>query len=180
MYYLPDVAETATTGAKLKTNDGGLVFFSVGETSYVSEKYLKPGLNIIELEPNVTQLEMYSDSAKKSIVVFGSLDIITGINPKLDYRIFPDGNGIYSTNKDAKLNQLLADIRNLGVAKDFYYNVPIQRSNEIDLNAAIDTELLSSPLTWYDPNNVNRKFVVSEIESNYLATGITLTKASRV
>jgi hypothetical protein len=75
---------------------------------------------------------------------------------------------------------LLTDIRNSDIAKEFYYNVPIQRSNEIDLNPAIAEDKLSSPLAWYDPNNVNRKFVISEIDADYLTTGITLTKASRV
>ena len=28
-------------------------------------------------------------------------------------------------------------------------------------------------------NNVNKKFVISEIDTNYLSTGITLTKQSR-
>jgi hypothetical protein len=67
----------------------------------------------------------------------------------------------------------------MGVTSEFYYNVPIQRANEIDLNPLIDEERLSSPLVWYDPNNVNRKFVISEIDAEYLTTGITLTKSSR-
>jgi hypothetical protein len=77
---------------------------------------------------------------------------------------------IYNVFEDERIETLL---------KDFYYNVPIQRSNEIDLNPAIAEDKLSSPLSWYDPNNVNRKFVISEIDADYLATGITLTKASR-
>ena len=58
--------------------------------------------------------------------------------------------------------------------------MPIQRSNEIDLNLAVTEDTLSNPLAWYDPNNINRKFVISEIDADYLATGITLTKTSRV
>jgi hypothetical protein len=104
--------------------------------------------------------------------VFGNLDIVSGINPKLDYRILNDTSG---TN----LTQLLNDIKALGVAEDFYYNIPIQRTSEIDLNTAVADDLLSSPATWYDLNNVNRKFVISEIDADYLPTGITLTKASR-
>jgi hypothetical protein len=32
--------------------------------------------------------------------------------------------------------------------------------------------------TWYNYNNVNNKFVVSEIDSDYLDTGITLARTS--
>jgi hypothetical protein len=142
-----------------------------------SEKHFKEGLNILKVAPTVKQLEIYADAIKKSTVIFGSLDVVTGINPKLDYRITS------STNKDgnaAKLDQLLLDFREMEIVDDFYYNVPIQHSDEIDLNPAIADDLLSNPLAWYDPNNVNRKFVISEIDADYLSTGITLTKASRV
>jgi hypothetical protein len=185
IYYIKDVAETATNGAYIKAKDGnadisGLEFFNMGDTvSY--RKTLRDGLNIIKLSSDVKQLEIYADEARKSTIVFGNLDIVTTINPKLDYRI--NNTEAYETSEEAeqaKLNLLLTDIRNSGIAKDFYYNVPIQRSNEIDLNPAIAEDKLSSPLSWYDPNNVNRKFVISEIDADYLTTGITLTKASRV
>jgi hypothetical protein len=181
IYYIKDAAETDTNGAYIKAKDGnaeisGLEFFNVGDTAD-SEKTLGDGLNIIKVSSDVKQLEVYTDEAKKSTVVFGNLDIVTDINPKLDYRITDDQaeEGAAKT----KLDQLLKDIRNSDVAKDFYYNVPIQRSNEIDLNPAIAEDKLSSPLSWYDPNNVNRKFVISEIDADYLSTGITITKASR-
>ena len=93
---------------------------------------------------------------------------------------FSKKTNTYAEAEQAKLEQLLKDIRESGVAKDFYYNVPIQRANEIDLNPAVETDTLSNPLAWYDPNNLNRKFVISEIDADYLATGITLTRASRV
>jgi hypothetical protein len=184
IYYIKDADETATNGACIKAKDGsteisGLEFFNVGDTEEAT-KMLKAELNIIKLSSNVKQLEVYADEAKKSTVVFGNLDIVTTINPKLDYRI--NNAEDYDTPEEAeqaKLNLLLQDIRNSGIAKDFYYNVPIQRSNEIDLNPAIAEDKLSSPLSWYDPNNINRKFVISEIDADYLSTGITLTKASR-
>ena len=182
LYYSKDTAETATNGAYIKAKNGdtdisGLEFFNTGDTK-AATKTLKAGLNIIKLSPEVKQLEVYADAAKKSTVIFGNLDIVTDINPKLDYRITDDKESEGAAKPE--LAQLLKDIKNSGVAKDFYYNVPIQRSNEIDLNPAIESDKLSSPLAWYDPNNVNRKFVISEIDADYLSTGITLTKASRV
>jgi hypothetical protein len=185
IYYIKDAAESATNGASIKAKNGsteisGLEFFNAGDTA-ATTKMLKAGLNIIKLSSAVKQLEVYADEAKKSTVVFGNLDIVTGINPKLDYRL--NKSETYDTPEEAeqaKLNLLLQDIQNSGIADDFYYNIPIQRSNEIDLNPAIAEDKLSSPLSWYDPNNVNRKFVISEVDADYLTTGITLTKASRV
>jgi formylmethanofuran dehydrogenase subunit D len=181
LYYIKDVDEENGNGAYIKAHfetesrpEGeGIEFFNA-EDSLGTQKFLNDGLNIIKLTPEVKQLEMYSDTAKKSIVIFGSLDIIKGINPKLDYRIT---NG--SSSDTGKFDQLLQDIHDTGVAQDFYYNIPIQRSAEIDLNPAIKEDILSNPLAWYDPNNVNRKFVISEIDADYLSTGITLTKSSR-
>ena len=160
------ITATLTTGSA----NGGIRLFNKNKT-YERSKELDEGLNIIQVHPNVETLEFYADGAAKDTVIFGSLDIVTGINPKLDYRIFKDD--------DLKLTQLLDDLRESGVADDFYYNVPIQRATEIDLNPNIEDDLLSSPLAWYDPNNVNRKFVISEIDADYLSTGITLTKGSR-
>lgn len=181
VYYLKGENEAAGAGAYLvavgeNLDNDGLQIFNTDDT-LANTKYLKAGLNIIKITSGVKQLKIYADTNKKSNIIFGNLDIITGINPKLDYRI-TDKAGANAVS--SALEQLLRDIKNSGVADDFYYNVPIQRSNEIDLNAAIEDDKLSSPLAWYDPNNVNRKFVISEVDADYLATGITLTKASRV
>lgn len=142
-------------------------------TNYNSKLNLNEGINIIEVASNIATLEFYPDTNKQSTIIFGTLDIINDINPKLDYRVA-------STETISKLNKLLSDIRNSGVADEFYYNVPITNTNSIDLNPLIETETLSSPHSWYDPNNVNRKFVISEIDADYLSTGITLTKSSRL
>ena len=56
----------------------------------------------------------------------------------------------------------------------------IDNENAIDLNNNLVNETLLTPEVWYDPNNVNNKFVVSEISANDLLTGITLSKASRL
>ena len=182
IYYIKDADETTVNGAYIKAKAdaaeiSGIEFFNTRDFTGTT-KTLKAGLNIIKLSPDVKQLEVYADAAKKSTIIFGNLDIVAGINPKLDYRLTDDQHvdGAATT----KLDQLLKDIKASGVAEDFYYNVPIQRSNEIDLNLAVTEDTLSNPLAWYDPNNINRKFVISEIDADYLATGITLTKTSRV
>lgn len=174
-YYIKDTNETEDTGAYIKAigKNSTIEFFNCDDVA-ADIKYLKAGINILKVSKEVTQIELYSDINKKSTVIFGNLDLIRNINPKLDYRI------IDATSGKTKLEQLLDDIKSLGIAEEFYYNIPIQGSNDIDLNAAVETDLLSSPLAWYDPNNANRKFVISEIDADYLPTGITLTKASRI
>jgi hypothetical protein len=139
IYYIKDAKETAN-GAYIKAvgEDGTIEFFNTKDTPDVL-KNLEAGINIIKVSKGVTQLEFYSDANKKSTVVFGKLDLVTGINPKLDYRL------IDNTGGRTKLDQMLDDIRNLGIAQDFYYNIPIQGANDIDLNESVETDLLSSP-----------------------------------
>lgn len=136
---------------------------------------LQPGINILEVSPRVTELTFKTTTPSENLdtIIIGNLDIVKGINLKLDYRIT-------NTANTTTLEQLKADLRDIIPAQSFYYNIPTQDTSNIDLNPYIEEDKLSSPLTWYDPNNVNNKFVISEIDSNYLSTGITLTKASRV
>ena len=58
----------------------------------------------------------------------------------------------------------------------------IPNNEQIDLNPLLtaDEENLSSQLIWYDKNNINNKFVISEIDADYLATGITIAKSSKI
>ena len=176
IYYIKDAADTGEVKLVAKddsTTVAGLSLFNNGEAAQAT-KYLNSGINIIKVEPGVKYIEVFSDTNKKSTVVFGSLDLVKGINPKLDYRT-PAKNG----TEAEKLTQLLTDIKNSKIATDFYYNVPVAKATEIDLNEALPDDMLSSPLTWYDANNLNKKFVISEIDADYLTTGITLTKTSR-
>jgi hypothetical protein len=180
IYYIPDINEQNNSGAYIRAlknavETNGLTRYNVAATETLDTRLsLNAGMNIIKIDKNITHLEIYADKAKKSTIIFGNLDIIKGINKKLDYRV------IGTTNDKTSLDQLLEDIRDKNIAQDFYYNIPIQRHSEIDLNNYIEEEKLSSPISWYDKNNVNRKFVISEIDADYLSTGITLTKTSRV
>ena len=112
-------------------------------------------------------------ASAKGTLIFSELSLVKGINPKLSYQFD-------STQENNALNTLLADIQKAGVADTFYYNAPIDNENAIDLNNNLVNETLLTPESWYDPNNVNNKFVVSEISADDLLTGITLSKASRL
>ena len=57
--------------------------------------------------------------------------------------------------------------------------MPIDNNRAINLNPLLEENMLSAE-AWYDSNNENNKFVVTEIDANHLDKGITLTKASRI
>lgn len=148
---------------------------------------LKSGMQILKIDKNVKNLHIYADEwthldannetvndGAKSTIIFGGLDLIKDINPKLNYRYDS------SANNNSGLDQLLLAIKNTGLGDSFYYNVPIDNSTAIDLNPLIASDNLAAPETWYDSNNTANKFVISEIDADYLeSTGISLTKASR-
>ena len=131
----------------------------------------------VELKNNVSSISIYTDSynsnSAEGIIIFSELSLVKGINPKLSYQFD-------SLHENDALATLLADIQKAGVADTFYYNAPIDNENAIDLNNNLANETLLTPEAWYDPNNVNNKFVVSEISADDLLTGVTLSKASRL
>lgn len=143
--------------------------------------YLRDGINIIHLPQTITSIQINTekknetDSSKydgaNDIIIFGNLDLIeTGkeLNPKIDYK---------ATSPYAKI---LDDLNIIDKDHNFYYNTLLDNSSMIDLNENNDDEKLSNPDTWYNYNNVNNKFVITEIDSNYLSTGITIAKSSKL
>lgn len=129
--------------------------------------FLRPGINVIKLASACTEIDLYSGEDTKAAVIAGNPSVINGINNKLNY----SGND---------LTQALADILLIDPDYKFFYNCPIDNSIAIDLNKTDDEELLSSPTAWYDYNNENNKFVISEISAKDMIDGITLTSSSRI
>lgn len=88
-----------------------------------------------------------------------------------------------STTTTSLESQVLEQLKELDPESKFYYNCPIEPGLAIDLDKSLintsDRELLSDPLTWYLPNNINNNFVISEIDSNYLSTGIKISRTSK-
>ena len=74
----------------------------------------------------------------------------------------------------------MADIKKLDPSNKFYYNAPMNNETLIDLNPEDPSDTLADPRAWYLYNNVNNKFVVSEIDANYLTTGIAIAKSSKL
>lgn len=136
-----------------------------------------------------------NDHAPSETVLFSNLDLVTkttttvastsvnnlGININiLDYK------SAEQTYVDAKnpAQQLLKDLHTIDPdGQLFYYNCPISNSIAIDINTSkvniTDTETLSTARTWYDYNNINNKFVISEIDANQIQTGIRIATTSK-
>ena len=95
------------------------------------------------------------------------------LNPKLCYKKIDD------TVNDA-YEQALKDISSIDPENKFYYNVPMNNEIALDLNEKSDSDTLENPLNWYNYNNVNNKFVVSEINADYLTSGITIARNSKL
>lgn len=175
-YYIEDdkVTYDEKNAAYIMTNDevAGIRQFNV-DVSPANKYVFKRGIQVIRLDSNVSSISIYTDKNAEGIIIFSELSLVKGINPKLSYQFD-------SLHENDALPTLLADIQKAGVADTFYYNAPIDNENAIDLNNNIVSETLLTPESWYDPNNVNNKFVVSEISADDLLTGITLSKASRL
>jgi hypothetical protein len=148
-----------------------------------TEYPLVPGIQVIRLNHQVTSLEVYADDNKKGTIIFGELSLIntadgkSGINENLKYQAITESTALAEMLKDIRTNvQITKD----GIVDDqFYYNMPIDNNRAINLNPLLEENLLSAE-AWYDSNNENNKFVVTEIDADYLDKGITLTKASRI
>ena len=186
LYYAPAKTSEPTKMAKIAYTDSNnkeLDIYLCNKDDWwdnTAKYYLRSGLNIIQL--NASGTLTISEEAKIGNLIFSDLDLVNTddkklkINPYLDYKSL-------DTNKTA-LEQAFTDILKIDPNYAFYYNTIIDQSTAIDLNTNIDStnenaELLSSPATWYDYNNINNKFVISEIDADYLKTGITLTNSSR-
>jgi hypothetical protein len=129
--------------------------------------------------PDETTIKTILKANNKVVFTFGNLDIIPvdsidrpTLNPKLQYQQIKDDTDSY--------HQILADIRAIdGSSREFYYNIPITPSIEIDLNPYDSNDTLASPLSWFNYNNINNGFVISEIDVEHLADDIIIAKSSR-
>lgn len=152
-----------------------------------SRYYLRKGINTIKFDSSNSggtfMIHCNGDKAK-IVLTLGQLDIIKaktnkyGINVEtIDYR--PEEAGSTATTETALAKALLEATIAADITKEFYYNCPIDNSFAIDLNLD-NEEKLSDPEVWYSYNNINNKFVISEIDADWLDYGITIAKSSKV
>ena len=147
---------------------------------------LKKGINVVYITPDTKYITIKAEQdTKDTSIIFSDLDLV----------ITKDGNswGINTTVLGFKKIdtreldiQILNKINDLVAPTDvFYYNCPMDNTTVININPeAIDQntdskENLASPKFWYDYNNINNKFVISEIDADYLDTGIQIANSSK-
>lgn len=155
-----------------------------------SKYYLRPGINTIYVNKSTT-ITIYPDTEYSAVIILSDLDIINTDSTNslgiaidtLEYQYTAIG-GTEST--ETRAATLLRDINIYDKNHDFYYNCRLENSDTIDINTDIDSqtnkpiETLASATTWYDYNNINNKFVISEIDSSYMKKyGISITKSSK-
>lgn len=172
----PELFNINTGNTSLFDTDNNWWLGLVSDDKY----YLRKGVNIIKIAKTAT-INIFSDSNRTGTVIASKIDSIkvnTPLNYKLDYRVITTSAG--DTDNLKKYNQLLHDINMLDTDHQFYYNLIPETNSTIDLNAYDTEELLSSPAAWYDYNNYNNKFVISEIDASVLSNTVTIAKASKL
>lgn len=160
----------------------------------INRLYLLPGLNCIRLNKSCdliiktsqkSQGEFYFDTLRLVKIEKVGNDYTQGINlDQIGYFFTGDAadNSKY-TGSDLQNceQQLLKDIRNIDIDRDFYYNVPVETSVSLEFsNNKNAGNTLANPRMNYDINNVNNSFVVSKLDIDYLDTGLQIARSSKL
>jgi hypothetical protein len=161
---------------------------------YTTRLCLKIGLNCIKVTKSCRIDLKALPNAGGSLLIDrlrlvktnGATDF-SGINlDLLDYQalsVHPDDLNVATPVKTAlpAADLLLHNIREIDVDKQFYYNAHIEDSLAIELNGtAAGHTKMSAPAVFYDVNNINNHFVLSELEINYLDTGLSIARSSKL
>ena len=114
-------------------------------------------------------------------IIFSDLDIVLCEGSfDYDYCGFNSALAYPYEAEDTGENSLLYKLYQVSGGEDvheLYYNCPINNSLAIDLS---DSETLLDAAAWYDYNNKNNNFVISEIDADYLSKGIRIAKSSKL
>lgn len=180
IYYIKSSSSTTADVAYIKSTDINLKIFNyyVGgnESWWAGQKegdryILREGLNIVKIDSASGSLEFWKNNNNEGVLIFGNLDLVNSsevLNPKLKY---------FAVTENTSAKQALSDIRSLDTQNEFYYNNIIANDTALDLN---EDEDLLNPRTLYDYNNKNNKFVVSEIDADWLDGNVTIAKQSKL
>lgn len=175
---------------KIKVTDGGTsITDSIADlnSSSDSEAPTKDGLtlsagihNIVlpsSCTVEITDIIDNGNLATRPTIAFSNLRLVnTGESSEL--KLNPKLGACFSGS--APVEQVCESIKELGTEAltKFYFCTPISNSMAIELNDFDDTQTLQSPQAFYDYNNKNNKFVISEIDAD-LTKGITIVKSSK-
>ena len=153
--------------------------------------YLKYGINIIKLNGDTSNNKAYSFNLggyradTSDIVLIGQLDLVDNSGTKND--VPDDGIDLnripyIAVDSTTASKQILKDINTIDPDHSFYYNCLMDNSTAIDFNNNLDEsekETLLTPAIWYDYNNINNKFVITEISDTDMKKGITIARTSK-
>jgi hypothetical protein len=180
----------------------------VSSTKNIDSVYfLRPGVNLIAFKAGC-RFEFFTDLDALGSLIVSEIDTIKSTTNDLGLNIdvlkyqWPT---IIETNTSLKITEelggvqpkrynpdflrsrcaytLLLDLLKKDPEHNFYYNCPLQAATALDINTILqgeDAENLSQPKFWYDTNNINNKFVISQIDADYLDNGIVIAKASKL
>lgn len=160
---------------------------------------LKPGVNNIFLGADgktapISKIRLYLPEQASSAVV-SDIRIVDCGNTfgldldYIDYKAYSSAlagaPGVSDQeNPVSNAKQLLLDLAAEDPERQFYYACFVDNRQAINVNKQLvgseNGPKMSSPATWYDPNNLNNKFVVSEIDQRYLNTGIQIATTSKL
>lgn len=160
---------------------------------------LKPGVNNIFLGADgatapVSKIRLYLPEQASSAVVSDIRIVDCGDTfgldlDYIDYKAYSSSlagsSGVSDQeNPVSNAKQLLLDLAAEDPERQFYYACFVDNRQAINVNKQLvgseNGPKMSSPATWYDPNNLNNKFVVSEIDQRYLNTGIQIATTSKL
>lgn len=151
--------------------------------------YLSEGITVVKLIENNTLTLHRPVNEDGTIfdggtVIFGDLTLANKdadfsfpqINPYLGIEL---SEAEKTTKTKSTIEYLITKYPELfATTSQFYWNCPIDTELQLNINTGAG-ETLRSPNSWYDINNLNNKFVISEIDANYLTTGIQIENSSK-
>ena len=199
-YDVSEEADTNAFGTKEVSSYADLINFHSEENKTSGRKagsyrkidgvyFLKPGLNIITFRES-GKFEFFPEIDASGALFISDVDSIASNTPDLglnidtlDYQCPGTGNDLDDRVSNKIAYKLLYDIREKDPNNEFYYNCPLQSATAIDINLLLtgdEKERLSNTKFWYDPNNINNKFVISQIDADFLEEGLTIAKASKL
>ena len=159
---------------KMAENDAALPEASSGFVWY----RMKKGLNIIRVNKSGEfKLATIKGATEAETVIYSPMRIIKcnddgslKLNPLLNLDTDNTANG---------LNKSLIDIIYNNYPQ-FYFICPVDQTASLIFNSDGNIKNIDSPAIWYDLNNINNDFVISEIDADYLDSGIKFSYSSKI
>lgn len=125
-----------------------------------------------------TQAMAYAEATKQAALLELEKDQIIAQNLKQDFVpvqiIDTTYQGLF-----IKPDEVYKRIRDLDNEYKFFYTGQISTNYGLDLNAADPADTLLQAKNWFDTQNINNKFVVSEIDTQHLSNYVVVSKFSR-